>query len=189
MKKLIEEINKFIKKYKLHVLKDVAIFVVIILVVHFSYRLWVKKTDYWPISGLMHTIHDRSSDMVFEQSVWIIDKLLGIPITTGEVRTIYFENGGFIGINESCSGVKPILQFVLLMLLFPGPWKHKAWFIPMGVVILQIVNLFRISGLAVVTVTSPQYWDFAHDNLFRPFFYVVIFFLWVFWTERFKQRA
>ena len=186
MKKYFEEINKSIKKYKLYVLKDVAIFVVIILVVHFSYRLWVRQTDYWPISSLMHTIHDKASTMVFHQSVWIIDNVLGIPITTGDDRVIYFQNSGFIGINESCSGVKPILQFVLLMLLFPGPWKHKAWFIPMGVVILHFTNLFRITGLAVVTITAPQYWDFAHDNLFRPFFYVVIFFLWVWWVERFK---
>jgi exosortase/archaeosortase family protein len=188
MKKLIEEISKFIKKYKLHVLKDVAIFVIIILVVHFSYRAWVRYTDYWPISGAMHSLHDRASTLVFHQSVWIIDHVLGMAITTDENKVIYFQNNGYIGINESCSGVKPILQFVLLMLLFPGPWKHKAWFIPMGIVILHLTNLFRISGLAVVTITAPQYWDFAHDNLFRPFFYVVIFFLWVWWVEGFKNQ-
>jgi len=186
MTKLIEGINKSIKKYKLFVLKDVAIFVIIILTVHFTYRYWAR-TDYWPVSSLMHHAHNSASTMVFHQSVWIIDRILNIPITTDENRVIYFQNNGFVGINESCSGLKPVLQFVLLMLLFPGPWKHKAWFIPMGIVIVHLTNLFRISGLAVVTITAPEYWDFAHDNLFRPFFYVVIFFLWVWWVEKFRR--
>ena len=187
MKKFFEEINKSIKKYKLYVLKDVILFVVITFAIHFLYRYWANKTDYWPVSKLMHTSHDRAAQIVYDHSIWIIDNMLGIPFTTGEKRVLYFQNNGFIGINESCSGLKPILQFILLLLIFPGPWKHKAWFIPMGVVIVHLTNLFRISGLAVVTITIPQYWDFAHDNLFRPFFYVVIFFLWVWWVERFRN--
>jgi len=187
MKKLIEGVNKYIKKYKLHVLKDVAIFVLIVLSVHFAYRLWANQANYWPIRNLMHNAHDSASTIVFNQSVWIIDNIYRIPVTTSEVRIIHFQNGGFIGVNESCSGLKPILQFILLMLVFPGPWKHKAWFIPMGIIIVHLTNLFRITGLAIVTVTVPEYWQFAHDNLFRPFFYVVIFFLWVWWVEVYRK--
>jgi exosortase/archaeosortase family protein len=99
-------------------------------------------------------------------------------------QTMNFGKYGFIHINESCSGLKPILQFILLMILYPGPWKKKLWFIPMGVVIVHLTNLFRIIGLSVVIVTEPQYWHFSHDNLFRPFFYVIIFLLWVWWVEK-----
>ncbi len=59
----------------------------------------------------------------------------------------------------------------------------------MGIVIVHLTNLFRITGLAVITVTIPQYWEFAHDYLFRPFFYVVIFFLWVWWVEKFRRPS
>ncbi len=185
MKKLTGELNKIIKKYKLHVLKDVMIFIVITLTIHFAYRYWANSAHYWPVTKMMTTAHESMADIVFNQSAWVIDHILNIPFTTKD-RTFYFENNGFIAINQSCSGLKPILQFILLMLLFPGPWKHKSWFIPMGVVIVHLTNLFRISGLAVVTITRPEYWDFAHDNLFRPFFYVVIFLLWVWWAEKFR---
>jgi exosortase/archaeosortase family protein len=187
MKKLIEGVNKYIKKYKLHVLKDVAIFVLIVLSVHFAYRLWANQTNYWPIPDLMHSAHDKASTIVFNQSVWIIEHIYRIPIKIEENRVIQFQNNGFVGVNESCSGLKPILQFVLLMIFFPGPWKHKAWFIPMGIIIVHLTNLFRITGLSIVTVTVPEYWQFAHDNLFRPFFYVVIFFLWVWWVEVYRK--
>jgi exosortase/archaeosortase family protein len=185
MKKLISEIDKIKKKYKLYVLKDVAIFTVITIVIHFAYRFWANTTGYWPIGEFMNRAHDKMADLVFQQSAWVIEHILRIPVTM-DGRTFYFENNGYITINPGCSGLKPMLQYFLLMLLFPGPWKHKAWFIPMGLVIVHCTNLFRISGLAVVTVTVPQYWQFAHDNLFRPFFYVVIFFLWVWWVEKFR---
>lgn len=189
MKKLSGEISKSIKKYKLYVLKDVIIFVVITLTIHYSYRFWANTARYWPVQSQMEFAHDKMATLVFNQSVWLIDHVLKIPITTGENRFIYFQNNGFIAINHGCSGLKPMLQFLLLMLIFPGPWRHKAWFLPMGLLLVHFTNLFRITGLAVVTVTIPEYWDFAHDNLFRPFFYVVIFFLWVWWAERFRKTT
>ena len=188
MNKLIGEINKIIKKYKLHVLKDVVIFMIITITIHYSYRYWANTAGYWPVENAMRLAHDEMAQIVFDQSCWFIDNVLKIPVTIRD-RTLYFSNNGFITINQSCSGLKPMLQFLLLMLFFPGPWKHKAWFLPMGIVIVHLTNLFRISGLAVVTITIPEYWDFAHDYIFRPFFYVVIFFLWVWWVERFKAKS
>ena len=187
MKKLYAEINKSIKKYRLYVMRDVIFFMIITLVIHYSYRYWAYHFNYKPIENQMNMAHNAAAQMVYDQSTWIIENVLRIPISLGDDRFIYFKNDGFIAINESCSGLKPILQFILLMLIFPGRWKHKAWFIPMGVVIVHMTNLFRICGLAVVTVTIPEYWDFSHDYVFRPFFYVVIFFLWVWWTEKFRK--
>lgn len=189
MKNLSGEIRKFIKNYKLYVLKDVIIFVIITLTIHYTYRYWANSADYWPVPEQMYQSHDKMSWIVFDQSVWFIENVMRIPITTDENRVIYFENNGYIAINHGCSGLKQILQFALLMLIFPGPWKHKAWFIPMGIMIVHLTNLFRIIGLAVVTITVPEYWDFSHDNIFRPFFYVVIFSLWVWWVEVFRGKS
>lgn len=72
------------------------------------------------------------------------------------------------------------------MTFFPGPWKHKLWFIPLGLIIIHLVNVFRISGLAYyLKYTPPQeYWEFSHDYIYRPFFYVVMFALWIWWVEK-----
>ena len=51
---------------------------------------------------------------------------------------------------------------------------------------MHLTNLFRMVGLAVVMNNWPEYWDFSHDNLFRPFFYLVIFLLWVWWVEKIR---
>jgi exosortase/archaeosortase family protein len=100
----------------------------------------------------------------------------------------FLANNGYVAVNESCSGLKIFLQFTVLMILFPGPWKHKLWYIPAGLIILHLTNIFRIVGLAQVTISLPQYWDFSHDYFFRPLFYVVIFTLWVIWVEYFYTK-
>ena len=101
---------------------------------------------------------------------------------------MYFPNQCIMYINESCSGLKQMLQFSLLMILFPGPWIKKLWFIPLGIIVMHLTNLFRVVGLAVVMNTRPQYWDFSHDYIFRPIFYVVIFGLWLYWVERINRK-
>ena len=176
----------FVKKNKLEPMVDVAIFITITLLIHFSYRFWVTQA-YYPISDLMNNLHDFLSERVFIESSWFIQHVLGMDITTVE-RTMYWPNNGYIAITYGCSGVKQILQFALLMVVFPGPWKKKLWYIPMGMFIVHLTNLFRIIGLAEVLVILPDYWKFSHDYIFRPIFYVVIFSLWVYWVEKIKSK-
>jgi exosortase/archaeosortase family protein len=58
----------------------------------------------------------------------------------------------------------------------------------MGVVIIHLTNIFRIIILSVVVMHWPQHWDFIHLWIMRPFFYVVIFVMWVIWVEKFRYR-
>lgn len=186
MNRLYSLLYKLLKPYKLHPLLDVALFVVLTLLIHFTYRYWVT-VDYFPLGKLMGTLHDFLAARVFNESSWFIQSVLKMEITTVK-QTMYWANQGFIAINHGCSGLKQMLQVSILFLLFPGPWKYKLWFIPLGMLIIHLTNLFRIIGLAEVLVHFPSYWQFSHDYLFRPFFYVVIFALWVFWVEKIMDK-
>jgi len=73
-------------------------------------------------------------------------------------------------------------------MLFPGPWKKKLWFIPLGIAIIHLTNVLRIVGLAIVMNNWPWHFNFSHDLIFRPIFYVVIFALWLIWVERVHSR-
>ncbi len=185
MNKLYELVYNFLKPHKLHPLLDVSLFIALTLIIHFVYRYWAT-VEYFPIQGAMLKAHDFLTTQVFVQSEWFIRSVLKMEITSVN-QTMYWPNQGYIVINHGCSGLKQILQISLLFLIFPGSWKHKLWFIPMGIVVIHLVNVFRIIGLAEVLVHFPKYWDFSHDNLFRPFFYVVIFGLWVIWVEKFLR--
>jgi exosortase/archaeosortase family protein len=185
---VVEKTNIFIKKHQLDALTDVALFILITLVIHYSYRFWANQLHYAPVKDLMMSGHRWLADQVYIQSIWLVDHVLGIDFTSVDQNsTLYFPNNGYIAVNRSCSGFKQILQFALLMMVYPGSLKQKFWYIPLGIVIVHITNLFRITGLSVVIIHWPAYWDFSHDYLFRPFFYVVIFSLWVLWVERISR--
>jgi exosortase/archaeosortase family protein len=182
--------QEFIRRHRLDVFTDVIFFIIITLIIHYAYRYWANQLDYAPVKQQIYDLEGEMAELVYYPSVWFVKNILRIEITTvDQIKTMYFSNNGYIAVNRSCSGFKQILQFALLMLVFPGPWKRKLWFIPLGVFVVYLTNIFRITGLSVVIIAWPQYWDFSHDYLFRPFFYVVIFMLWVWWVEKLSKPS
>jgi len=187
-------INNFIKKYHLDAFKDVAIFMIILLFFHFLWRTFVS--DIMSVQFISNSAA-LLARQVFLASQWVLE-VLNVKVTTFDELTVgdrllhnviyYSENGGIVYVNRSCSGLKQFYQWVILMILYPGPWKHKLWYIPVGLVIVHCVNIFRIVSMTFVTINIPQHWDFMHDYVLRPFFYVVMFGLWVLWNERFYHK-
>ncbi len=194
-KSFIDKLNTIIKKYHLYAFKDVIIFMLILLVFHILWKIFIK--DLFSVQFIYDSAFWLSTK-VFVASIWVLD-VFNVNVTSFDELSIggkvkfhvihYAENNGYISVNRSCSGLKQFYQWFFLMLLYPGPWKHKLWFIPMGLVIIHIVNIFRIVSMTFVTMTIPQHWDFMHDYVLRPFFYVVMFFLWVWWNEKFYLKS
>ena len=181
----LKTIRNFISKHNLYVLRDVVIFILITLAIHFIWRLWARQFNYAPISDFMYTIMNVMAVEVYRESAWMIEGIIDI-VRVDDTMYMHFPNKCMMYINEGCSGLKQMLQFSLLMIFFPGPWKKKLWFIPLGVIIMHLTNLFRVVGLAIIMNNWPKYWDFSHDYIFRPIFYVVIFGLWVIWVEKIR---
>ena len=125
---------------------------------------------------------------VFWPSAWIVEHIVGYTIGT-ENTTLIFPRAGSIVVNGSCSGLKQFYQWTFLMVLFPGPWKKKLWYIPLGILVIHLVNIMRIVILSVILMNWPDQWHFSHDWILRPFFYVVIFALWVIWVEKYRNPA
>jgi len=169
---------------RLKSLRDVVIFATILLGFHFLFRYWANHLHYYPIHETVGEINKFLMALLYENSLWALQHLTTIDFTTDpETRTFWYA-GGSVYISAGCSGFKPFMQWIVLMLLFPGPWKHKLWFIPTGLLITHLVNIFRIDSLVIILNYYPQHWHFTHDYILRPFFYVVMFGLWVFWVEK-----
>lgn len=183
IKDIYQQYISFIQKYKLQSLVDVAIFCIITVFFHF---LWWNGLKSFLLTYLSFgSMEAFMAHQVFLPSAWIVENVLAYPVNTVG-NGLYFENGGYVEVVGSCSGLKQFYQWIMLMILFPGPWKKKLWYIPLGLLVIHIVNIFRIVILSVVVVHWPQHWDFIHEWILRPFFYVVIFMLWVIWVEKLK---
>lgn len=185
MGRLIVKVKGFIQKHKLQPVVDVMLFSIIIYGFHL---LW------WD-GGLKSFLTEFAAfnqaelfmaRQVFLPSSWFVKHIIGYDITTLNT-TLFFPNDGYIEVNGSCSGLKQFYQWTVLMLLFPGPWIKKLWYIPLGILIIHLDNILRIIILSVILMNWPQQWHFAHDWILRPFFYVVIFGLWVFWVEKIRK--
>jgi exosortase/archaeosortase family protein len=187
LKSWLRQFNTFIDQHKLRPIVDVALFAVIIVFFHKFWWDWGFKSFLINYTGFSE-LEQFMAYQVFLPSAWIDLNILGYDVTTRDT-TILFPNNGYITVNGSCSGLKQFYQWIFLMLLFPGPWKQKLWYIPMGLVVIHLVNIFRIVALSIILMNWPDYWTFSHDWILRPFFYVVIFVMWVVWVEKIKNRG
>lgn len=188
----IENIRKYWKDPKNASTVDVALFVILILSFHFLYLGW-QALEYWPVKGAIDRLSLWSVNMVFDQACWVLQHVFRIDITTiNDVRLIATPNsdGGWarVIIAPECASLKQWCHWIFLMLLFPGPWKHKAWFIPAGLVIIEWTNVIRICGVLMMQIPWPDSFHLAHDYIFKVFFYFVIFLMWVLWVEKFKNQ-
>lgn len=195
LKKIFTTFNTIIQKYHLNAFRDVALFVLILLFFHFVYRTFASNI--FTVDFIRNSAQWLALQ-VYLESRWVVE-LVTDKITAYDQLYIggsllhnvfyYAINDGYVSVNSSCSGLKQFYQWFFLMTLFPGPWKQKIWFIPMGLIIIHIVNVFRIITMVFVTMYLADHWDFIHDWIMRPFFYVVMFMLWVWWNEKYHLKA
>jgi len=185
-------IKTLIKKYKIiedgkfGFVIDVSLFIFITILFHY---LWRNYLGFFFETGFYNSIASWLADQVYHISLWINTNILGMVIDpqNGNNTMVFTGNNGYIAVNRSCSGFKQFYQIFFLFVLFPGPWKHKLWYVPSSMILIFLVNIFRIVALSVVIIHWPLQWDFVHTWILRPFFYVIIFMEWVVWVEIFKN--
>ncbi len=191
----IKRIKAYCKDPKNRNTVNVGLFILLIISFHYLYLGW-QALEYWPIGRWINGLMVWSVDMAYSQVCWVLDHVLHIDITTKSVdRSIYAlnRNGGLasVRIAPECASLKQWMHWLFLMLLFPGPWKHKAWYIPAGLVIIEWTNVVRICGILLMQRQwpGPNTFHIAHDYVFKVFFYLVIFLMWVLWVEKFKNKT
>jgi len=163
---------------------DIGLFMLITLGFH---KLWwffapeIKSTAFIQYSA------DALAEQVYVVTYWLNEHVFGLKMTAEGWNTMRFENGKALLVAESCSGLKQFFQVAVLFLFYPGPWRHKAWFIPLGFMAIHLTNIFRVLVLSLWMAHDVAHWDFAHDWIMRPMYYVVIFGLWYVWNEYFYK--
>jgi exosortase/archaeosortase family protein len=189
----IKGIKAYCKDPKNRNTVNVGLFILLIISFHFLYLGW-QALGYWPIGKWIHSLMVWSVDMAYSQACWVLDRVLNIDITTvNEKRLIATLNreGGWarVTIAAECASLKQWMHWIFLMLLFPGPWKHKLWYIPAGLVVIEWTNVVRICGILLMQIPWPNSFHLAHDYIFKIFFYLVIFLMWVLWVEKFYNKS
>jgi exosortase/archaeosortase family protein len=140
-----------------------------------TYDLFINKFYYLILNNIVHT------------TKYVIEGTSDIVVSINK-DTMRFNGFRGLTINDECLGVKLISIFVILIIAIPGASiKNKLWYIPMGITILHIFNIFRAIVLSY-TIIYSDYFDFMHQFVFRVILYVATFSLWFIWVKYFVDQ-
>jgi len=179
---------QLLKKFKLESFKDISYFVLIILVMHVLWRVWKHQFDFHIFGyDVLSPTHEWLTHHVRIQSAWFLNNILKIN-TEIDGQLFIFSPYSRMGVTPGCSGLKQFYQYFGIIALFYGTWKKKLWFIPLGLITIHLINLFRIIFLAVIVIYKLEWFNVMHDWVVRPLFYIAMFLFWVWWVEKIAKR-
>jgi exosortase/archaeosortase family protein len=143
------------------------------------YGLWYVLYDLWLLPD--GSIDRWLSLNVASVSGALLDGLGFEVLVDGRALTLPGVRG--IRIANGCNGLSTLGLFVGFVLAYPGRARRRLWFLPLGVLAIYATNVARV----VVMLLSQKYWPAAFDPLhgfgLTAIFYVVVFALWVLWTN------
>ena len=103
-------------------------------------------------------------------------------------RYIGAQGGSLLWIGDPCNGLALFAVYAIFLLAYPGPWRQKAWFLPLGLVSIHLINAARIVVLCIVVTIDYELLNFNHDYTFYVVVYGWVFLLWTVWVKRFAPK-
>lgn len=154
------------------------------------YLLWLVVYEFWlhPLGFI-----DRA---VIDNIIWIsggLIEFLGFeligefPFDEG-IRTIGIDGTHGVWVGDPCNGITLFSLFMGFVLAYPGPIKSKLWFIPLGLILIHIINVVRVSALVLIVYYAPDTLEFNHTYTFTLIVYGFVFLLWWFWANKLAKE-
>ena len=164
-------------------LRFLVISSVVYLLLYFIYEFIIKK----------YTFIDQSFIRVIINSANILLQSLGYRTFTvlgdNEFQSIGIDGSNGVWIGAACNASTLFFLFTVYVLAYPGHQKSKIWFVPLGILSIHVLNVLRVSALAIIAFYKPDYLDFNHTYTFTFLVYGYIFFLWMLWSNKFAIKG
>lgn len=147
------------------------------------YGVYIESYDNFP---------DPLTRLVTAQTSWLLD-LIGYDTGYEEVsgaRKVALKQDGEVVLNvfEGCNGINVMIVFVAFLFAFGGSVKDMTVFLPLGLTIIHLFNLLRISLLFFLALNNYSQFYYYHKYLFTATLYCVVFGLWALWVMRFNEN-
>lgn len=181
--------NKNILPEKLQPLSGIIYFAIILLVAHFFWKFFVLGDESDTVVtffglDISHPFNVASAHVA--QVTHNILNAIGFDNLLKPNNVVqHCESKQAVRVVWGCTGIKQAYIFFCIIAFYKGSWKNKLWFIPMGLLVIYLFNIFRIAFITAVIDNYPQYFDLLHEHIFKYAFYAVIFLMWVWWNEKF----
>ncbi|OJV37306.1 MAG: hypothetical protein BGO29_05900 [Bacteroidales bacterium 36-12] len=116
-------------------------------------------------------------------------RFVGYSIQLDELSNIVsHDNNIAVRIVWACTGYKQAYIFTVIMLFAKGSFVRKLWYIPSGLVVVYLFNIFRIIMIVAAIKENPSSFEFLHERFYKYLFYGIIFLMWMLWEEKLSGR-
>ncbi len=165
-------------------LANVAAFIIKVALVYCTWRLLKYSGETYPgfLWGGWSAFYDLMGSLLTKTDSLIL-RLIDVPHIMKH-RLIIIEGTRGIYFADLCLGIAPMFIFSGIILSVGNNWRNRLWFIPLGLILIYIINVFRLLALLLLQKKSNELFDFAHDYLYVTITYSLIFLLVVWWTNR-----
>lgn len=173
-------------------LQGVLYFFVVLLVAHFFWKFTMKGDESnTVVSFLGLDISSAFNFMVIHLTEIIHSILLwmGFDVEIVGNHILRHDNGAAVKIVWACTGYKQAYIFAMIILLYKGPFLRKLWYIPAGLIVVYLFNIFRMTMIVAAIRKNPDSFEFLHEGVYKYMFYGIIFLMWVLWEEKIRKFA
>lgn len=180
---------------KLEPYKGVIYFVTILMVSNLFWKYNIlgdeslslnSKVTFWGLD--ISSPFTWMANAIAKATISILN-LFGSNVTLNTGNIFRHENGFAVQVVWACTGLKQAYIFFCIIAFYRGSWRKKIWFIPLGLIVVSLFNLFRIAFIIGIVGFYPDWFQFLHITLFKYLFYGVIFLMWVYWEEKFVLKS
>lgn len=168
--------------------KDAVFFVLKIAIVYSSWRVlkYLGEADPNFLFGWWEAMYDFFAKRLAEGAAVVL-KVFGYGYKQYG-RVIIVDGTRGILVANLCVGIAAFYIYSGLILAFGNNWRDKLWFVPMGLLFIFVINVFRVVALALVQLHYEQYFKIAHTYVYVVLTYGLIFGLVVIWMEKFAFK-
>ena len=162
-------------------------FLINILILYILWVLFFKfLRDYWLI------------DYIYEEGIYYLTLiqlkatefflgLLGFQAhTLGKI--VWIEGHQGVLLDRGCLGRNTLGLFLGFILAYPSGMRRKWGIMIIGTVVFIMLNILRISGLAITQYCCPRYLDINHHLIFKYVVYTAILIMWYLWLRFLRNK-
>ncbi len=150
---------------------------------------WLIFYHFMRYTELIDPIYNKSSKaltyIVLHASKAILDTF-GLKTTVKDTIIYIIDAPKGINLLRGCLGRNLMGIFTGLIIAFPGPWKNKLWYIPLGLFFIININIIRVIALVYNANCCPTSSQFNHDVFFNYSIYILTFVMWIIWVQFFS---
>ncbi len=168
-------------------LKSTIYFIVVLLVVHLVWKYGFQEEIDLSGNKILTFYGINVSACFYSMSKWLvgavyalITKFTSLQVELRSSSIFYVVQNSSIDIVWSCTGIKQMAFFFIVMLLYPQNSIHKLWYIPVGLVFIFLLNVLRITLIVYWCGEDMNRFQMLHEGS-KYVFYGIIYLMWILW--------